>query len=135
MICHNSGACEGGMQVAYEQLDIFSLMPKQENKKAFNPVEEFAKRGSGFAGGKRRIADFFSKTSSLGEMAEFLKQEYGIGGFAFPCDEPFVICRGDSRSTGCLCEYYDEKMEVKKIAISYKELAKNIALMIEEGRY
>lgn len=39
------------------------------------------------------------------------------------------------RSTGCLCEYYDEKMEVKKIAISYKELAKNIALMIEEGRY
>ncbi len=118
-----------------EQLDIFSLIAKRESENAFNPIEEFAKRGSGFAGGKKRIVDFFSKASNLGEMAEFLKKEYGIGGFAFPCDEPFVICRGDSSSKGCWCEYYDEKMEIVGIAISYKELAKNISLMIDEGRY
>lgn len=54
-----------------EQLDIFSLIAKRESENAFNPIEEFAKRGSGFAGGKKRIVDFFQRHPTLERWLSF----------------------------------------------------------------
>lgn len=42
----------------YEQLDIFSFLEPQE--KLFNPIEDYARHGSGFSGGKQRIVNFFN---------------------------------------------------------------------------
>ncbi len=39
-------------------------------------------RGSGFAGGKQRIIDFFFANPANKDRADFLKKEYGIGGGA-----------------------------------------------------
>ena len=69
----------------YEQLDIFSYLEPQKEHITFNPIEEFAKQGSGFVNGKKRIVDFFSENENLTDRANFLKKEYG---------EPFGNGRG-----------------------------------------
>lgn len=119
----------------YEQLDIFSYLEQQTEQTAFNPIEEFAKHGSGFVNGKKRIIAFFAENENLTDRANFLKREYGVGGFGMPCDEPFIVHGGNSDAKCCSCEYYDENMENVKVDIPYKELARAIASMIAENRY
>ena len=119
----------------YEQLDIFSFIEPQTEQTAFNPIEEFAKHGSGFVNGKKRIIAFFAENENLTDRANFLKREYGVGGFCMPCDEPFIVHGGNSDAKCCSCEYYNENMENVKVDIPYKELARAIASMIAENRY
>lgn len=119
----------------YEQLDIFSFLEPQTEQTIFNPIEEYAKRGSGFRDGKKRIIAFFAENENLTDRSNFLKKEYGIGGFGSPCDAPFIVYDGWSDAKGCWCQYYNENMDIVKVDISYIELAKTIALMIAENRY
>lgn len=119
----------------YEQLDIFSYIEQQTKNTTFNPIEEFAKHGSGFVDGKKRIVAFFSENENLTDRANFLKKEYGVGGFGMPCDKPFIIHDGWSDAKGCSCQYYKENMENVKVSITYKELAIAIDTLISENRY
>lgn len=119
----------------YEQLDIFSFLEPHKEHTSFNPVEEFAKHGSGFANGKKRIIVFFAENENLTDRANYLKKEYGVGGFGIPCNKPFVVYDGESNGKGCSCEYYNENMEKVKVNITYSELAKTIDLMIASGCY
>ena len=119
----------------YEQLDIFSYLEPRTEQTIFNPIEEFAKHGSGFVNGKKRIIDFFAENENLTDRANFLKNEYGVGGFGIPCDKTFIVHGGNSDAKGCSCEYYNENMENVKVDIPYNELARTIALMILENRY
>lgn len=119
----------------YEQLDLFSYLEPQAEQAIFNPIEEFAKHGSGFVNGKKRIIAFFAENENLTDRANFLKKEYGVGGFGMPCDKPFIVYGGDSDAKGCSCQYYNENMENAKVDIPYRELARTIALMIAENRY
>ena len=57
----------------YEQLDIFSYLEPNTENTIFNPIEEFAKHGSGFVNGKKRIIDFFAENENLTDRANFLK--------------------------------------------------------------
>ncbi len=118
----------------YEQLDIFSFLEPQERKE-FNPIEEYANLGSGFCGGKERIVEFFRNNNSITDRANFLKKEYGIGGFGIPCDKSFVVHGGMSDGKGNEIEYYNENMENVKIFVSYKQLSETIESMIERGIY
>ena len=117
----------------YEQLSIFSFLEPQE--KLFNPIEDYARHGSGFSGGKQRIVNFFNSNQSLSERAEFLKKEYGIGGFGMPCKKPFVVHGGNHDSKGNTIEYYNENMERVTVFATWNELAKTIGKMIEKGEY
>lgn len=45
--------------------------------KGFSPIEEYAKLGSGFSGGKERIVKFFNSNNSIADRAEFLKKNMG----------------------------------------------------------
>ena len=119
----------------YKQLDIFSYLEQHTEKTIFNPIEEFAKHGSGFVNGKKRIIDFFSENENLTDRANFLKKEYGVGGFVMPCNKPFIIHDGWSDSKGCSCQYYNENMENINVEITYTELAKTISEMIADNRY
>ena len=119
----------------YEQLDIFSYLEPHTENTIFNPIEEFSKHGSGFANGKKRIVAFFAENENLTDRANFLKKEYGVGGFGMHCDKPFIIHDGCSDAKGCSGQYYNENMENVKVDIPYKELARTIALMIAENRY
>ena len=119
----------------YEQLDIFSYLEPHTENTIFNPIEEFANHGSGFVNGKKRIVSFFAENENLTDRANFLKKEYGVGGFGMHCDEPFIVYDGWSDAKGCSCQYYNENMENIKVEISYTELAKTISEMIADNRY
>ena len=119
----------------YEQLDIFSYLEPHTKNTIFNPIEEFAKHGSGFVNGKKRIVAFFMENEILNDRANFLKKEYGVGGFGIPCDKPFIIHDGCSDAKGCSFQYYNENMENIKVEITYTELAKTISEMIADNRY
>ena len=119
----------------YEQLDMFAFLEPHSERNIFNPIEEFAKRGSGFSDGEKRIVAFFSEHESITDRAEFLKKEYGMGGFGMPCDKPFIIHDGWSDAKGCKCQYFNESMENIEVSISYSQLAKAIDTLIKENRY
>lgn len=119
----------------YEQLDIFAFLDKPSEVKAFNPIEEFALHGSGFANGKKRIQNFFLSNNDIADRIKFLKKEYGVGGFGMPCDKPFVIHDGWHDANGCKCQYFNENMKNVIVNISYKNLANTIQLLISDGRY
>lgn len=101
----------------------------------YNPIEDYARRGSGFRGGKERIRNFFSQNSNLQDRISFLKKEYGVGGFGSPGKKPFYIHSGDYNAKGHIIQYYNENLENIEMRISYSELAKVIQTMIEEDRY
>lgn len=119
----------------YEQLDIFSYLQPQSEECAFNPIEEYAKHGSGFQNGKQRIREFFKNNSAISDRADFLKKEYGIGGFGIPCDKPLFVHSGSSNGKGSEIEYFDENMNNVKIFATYKQLAETIDDMIVRGNY
>ena len=62
-------------------------------------IDENLRRGSGISGGKKRIADFFNETHTLSEQAEFLKNEYGIGGRTHE-DSRVRLCKGKCNRRG-----------------------------------
>lgn len=119
----------------YEQLDIFSYLQLQSEERVFNPIEEYAKHGSGFQNGKQRIREFFKNNHSISDRADFLKKEYGIGGFGIPCDKPLSVHGGNSNEKGNEIEYFDENMNNVKIFVSYKQLAETIDNIIAIGTY
>ena len=86
--------------------------------------------GSSMAGGKSRIFAFFQKNHIEKETADFLKQEYGIGG------------RSNALSgAGSSWESYDGKgLHYKKdgcpdVHFTWEQVAKRIAGLIQKGRY
>lgn len=123
------------------QMSIFDFL--STTKENINPWELFAKRGSQVQGGKERIKNFFSKENSKQERTRFLKDEYGVGGFAHPVqsrkNKVFFI---HDATWGCLADkgikigYFmpnsDEEIEESK---SFSELADVIDKLIKEDAY
>lgn len=87
--------------------------------------------GSGFTHGKHRIYDFFLNHTSTAERAEFLKNEYGIGGgtVVFPNDEFW----GNHNYSAKGYEITYNKVNKKQYSWSY--IANTISQMIESGEY
>jgi len=92
------------------QMNMFDYL---EEETLFTKV---VKRGSGFAGGKERIRNFLKTCRNITQLAIFLKNEYGTGGYM---------------RTGLWCNYSPKGMEVgtgprdlKKY--SWKDVAKKI---------
>ena len=93
-------------------------------ERKWDPIEAYAKMGSGFVHGKERINDFFIKNNNLKERADFLRKEYGTGGFSgFPERENTVVS-GMSSSK-----------ELKKLFVTYETLAKVIDRLIRRDDY
>ena len=92
--------------------------------------ELFASHGSGVENGKQRIYDYFTADHSQKEKADFLKNEYGIGGHSHAL----------SRATGS-DEWHDGKgIRLKKdgcydVQLSWQNAVKRIDDLIRQGRY
>lgn len=85
--------------------------------------------GTGFSGGKQRVKDFFKKEPDRKLRADFLKDEYGIGGYAF-CDDEGIHHHQNHDSRGLEICRNDEKVILK-----WDKVADLIAGMIQEGVY
>lgn len=111
----------------YKQTELF---PKE-----FDPIEEYAKLGSGISGGKERIKDFFEHNKNLSERIDFLKKEYGTSGFGNPKRKPNTIFRADANSKGHRFSYCDQDMNEICMHITQKQVAITIEKLIERGEY
>ncbi len=93
-------------------------------------IDENLKRGSGFSDGKKRIYEFFTKKHDLKEQADFLKNEYGVGGSSHALSA--------ARESG---EWHDakgikyNKGNAKEIQLSWSNVARRINDLIKKNRY
>lgn len=90
--------------------------------------------GSGFADGKFRIADYADKNHSINDFAEMLKKEYGIGGHSGD-DVNYSWTSHDGKGIQITLPRTNESEEGEKITVSWKEAAKRISKLCEQGEY
>ncbi len=87
-------------------------------------------QGSSFSLGKQRIFDYFSEEHTLKEKAEFLKKEYGTGGYTHAL----------SGSDGSMQDHNGKGIQYKKmfckdVRLSWIQAAKRIEKLMLEERY
>ena len=93
-------------------------------------IDESLKGGSGFSDGKKRIYEFFTEKHDLKEQADFLKNEYGVGGSSHALSA--------ARESG---EWHDakgikyNKGNAKEILLSWSNVARRINDLIKKNRY
>lgn len=101
--------------------------------------EQYAFHGTGFQNGKERVQEYFLKEPNSKKRIEFLKKEYGVGGFSGPCKNPMELYGGSSFPYGkknCHeIKWKDENLAKKTDYITLDELVKVIDAMITEERY
>ena len=118
-----------------EQIERIDRRAETEKVSAFSfSGEDIAlamASGSGFANGKGRIVAFFQEDHTPKERAEFLKNEYGIGGRSWTfLDGSHGFLEHNAR--GIQLRSYPEGKEQR---FSWSDAAKRISLLIATGKY
>ncbi len=111
------------------------LMPKEkifEEEYVEQDIERTLLKGSGFENGKQRIVDFFSEEHTSKEKQDFLKNEYGTGGW----NDTFYGNRSGSSWHGAqgidILVFGEDKPRVK---LTWSQVSKRIEKLIENGKY
>ena len=118
-----------------EQIERIDRRAETEKVSAFSfSGEDIAlamASGSGFANGKERIVAFFQGDHTPKERAEFLKNEYGIGGRSWTfLDGSHGFLEHNTR--GISLRSYPNGQEQR---FSWSDAAKRISLLIATGKY
>ena len=87
-------------------------------------------RGSGFAGGKRRIYEYWQENHSVKDKAEFLKHEYGTGGHSHACSGA-THSGQDHDAKGVRYT----KSGCDKVQMSWTQVAQRIDTLMKKGRF
>ena len=118
-----------------EQIEQIDRRAETEKVSAFSfSGEDIAlalASGSGFAKGKERIAAFFQENHTPKERAEFLKNEYGIGGRSWMFQDGrdgFL----EYNAQGFSLRSYPEGQEQR---LKWPEVEKRILILIAAGKY
>ena len=127
-----------GAEPQMEQMSLFGekeatehVSVKSSREKAITAVLMY---GSGFADGKFRIADYADENHSINDFAEMLKKEYGIGGHSGD-DVNYSWTSHDGKGIQITLPRTNESEEGEKITVSWKEAAKRISKLCEQGEY
>ncbi|MCH4888933.1 helicase [Acidaminobacter sp. JC074] len=97
-------------------------------------IDEELKRGSGFENGKLRIYEFFLDEPTRKEAADFLKNEYGVGGRSGSRD-PMKITSSSHDSKGIVLTkggYGEDRVDK---LIKWSEVGKRIRHLIDNDDY
>ena len=87
-------------------------------------------RGSGFAGGKRRIYEYWQELHSTQDKADFLKHEFGTGGHSHACSNA-THSGQDHDAKGVRYS----KSGCDQVQMSWLQAAQRIDALIKKGRY
>lgn len=113
------------------QPSFFDMLDPKEISEQDKFVEKHLKTGSGFAQGKFRILDKYLSNPTVLEFANFLKKEYGIGGYSSSEESQSHDNKGIS------LEYRDKDNPENNIFVKLKwtEVVNKIADLIDEDNY
>lgn len=91
-------------------------------------------RGSVFEGGKYRIYNHFQQKKTEKETVDFLKKEYGIGGFSWTfADGGSGFVNFDGKGFSILYDFKDDLRYEKKL--KWKEVGKRLEYLVRMDRY
>lgn len=103
--------------------------------KTYDALRIYLLRGTGFIDGKKRIREYFAAHDNIKDRAEFVKQEFGTGGFGMPCNEPYILYAGDHGAKGHTLRYYDADMNEVTEHYTHRQVVKKIDELIADGVY
>ncbi len=110
------------------QLSMFDLIDEDNEKSQEEALIKLSLRhGSGIQGGKVRIYDKYQENPTKTEYANFLKKEYGTGGWSGPNIESQM-----HDAKGIRIESGDKQT---KVVLRWNDVAEYIADMIDDGEY
>lgn len=127
MVNWSNYECEG-------QLSIFDFIESENTEKTSQKtvadieIREILK-GSGFENGKKRIFDYFNENHTNEEYIQFLKKEYGVGGWSI--DEGFC----DHNSNGIDIKFIKPIGKTISLHIGWPMVVKRIKELIINGKY
>lgn len=117
----------------YGQMDIFDFLPNP----VYNPIFDFLSTyGTGFTGGRERIVKYWGEPHTKKERANFLKSEYGVGGFSawgFIQKEPNKVYSGSTLGGKISIGYTDQDLNRVDMIITFEQLADSVSEMISTG--
>lgn len=124
----------------FVQLDLFG---EPQNIPEVNRFEELHKeimRGTGFEGGKFRIAEFFNDPHSVEEQnlrrkefVDFVKNEYGTGGHS--AESPIAFVSHDSNGIHFMVDGKNGGISDENFDFSWKTVADCISGLIRKDQY
>ena len=106
--------------------ELMYLIANENNISRANLIYNEVMRGTGFVDGKFRVADFYQAKPSKKDFADFLKNEYGIGGHSG--DGPVKFADHDSKGI-------EITLTTGKENFTWNDVAKVISELIEKGEY
>ena len=106
--------------------ELMYLIANENNVSRENLIYNEVMRGTGFEGGKFRVADFYQANPSKKDFADFLKSEYGIGGHSG--DGPVKFADHDSKGI-------EITITTGRENFTWNDVAKVISELIEKGEY
>lgn len=105
------------------------------SKNEFNPLEDFAKRGTGFEGGKKRVLKFFQENGNKKDRTKFLKSEFELGGFGFYSEKVNLLTGADTSHKGIRLRYNSVTEFGIEEEYKWEELVDCIDKLIAKGEY
>ncbi len=95
-------------------------------------IDATIRQGSGFVDGKMRIYEQFQKSFSAKENADFLKNEYGIGGSSHAGGFEGYSQNHDAKGLEIYKGYAEDR---PRVLLKWNQVAKLIEEQISQGRY
>ncbi len=92
-------------------------------------IDKMLTRGGNISEGKFRIYVYFKNNHTAKEKADFLREEYGIGGYGDSTDNVWHDSKGLSYSRGTIGEPYD------KVLLKWNQVVSRTDRLISEGRF
>ena len=119
-----------------QQFSLFDLMDEEKPEQDYQTlvdkmIERQLKRGSGVEQGKMRIYDTYLKNPTENEYVDFLKQEYGVGGFSAGEDSQMH----DGRGIRMTWKNAETNEIVAQTDLKWNQVALKIADLIDDDNY
>lgn len=114
------------LQITFD--DLFAVSSDVMTEQAL--IERQLKRGSGFENGKKRILARFAEHPTIKQFADFLCNEYGIGGYGIDGGRESQHHNGK----GIEMVWRSEGNNLK-ISLNWTQVAEQIARLILRGDY
>ena len=111
-----------------ETVDVSSVSVEIDDDKVIRSIASY---GSLFAGGKRRIYEFFQSNTDWKDRANFLKNEYGICSASINVNDVYVSWSANGKGI----EYRATENSDDKKRITWNSFAKYVQEAINEGTY